>query len=300
VTNTGNAEQNGNAAAEQAAGIPPQNQSAPTPSDRQIAEYQNERASKNRDYFIITPWKRFVCRPITALIAWLDQHSSTVTAAATAAIAILTYFLASYAYDQGISADKQWRIMQSQVDDTRAQISAFLTIPESPETTIKLGDDWHMILDFYLANVGQSAARDVYLDTAFILTSGANDSFPVTFKIGGGPILIPTTAPWHHIFDLGLPTNVTMYNGLPKPGQPPNTSQLIMMPVRFTADLKGDATFTTVFGKTLKQPISLAAGFTDSRILCCDLLQLQKGIPMIYPADVNRLPPDVTRQKPHK
>jgi hypothetical protein len=182
--------------------------------------------------------------------------------------------------------------LTGQVADSHAQISAFLAIPETPETIIKLDNDWHMILDFYLANVGESAARETYLSTVLTLSRGANDFAPIIFKIAGGPMLITTKEPWHHVFDLGLPLNMTMYNGLPKPGEPPNVTQMILMPTRFGATLKGDATFTTVFGKVLNQPINLVAGFADSRIACCNFLQLQKGIPMIYVADLSRISTD--------
>jgi hypothetical protein len=194
---------------------------------------------------------------------------------------------------------QQLAVMQDQVDDSRAQISGFLTIPETPETVVKLGNNWHFILDFYLANVGQTSARETYVSMILTMEGGVGPENFYTVSISGGPMLISTQTPWHHVFDFGLPWNTTIYEGVPKPGEVPKTSKMMMFPMRnIRISLKGKTSFTSVFGKIITQPIDLVAGFTDEHP-CCDFQQLLSGVPMIYPSDLTRIPvgDDKTHEK---
>jgi hypothetical protein len=120
MSDANNAENKSNAASEQPQGIPPQHNNTSAPSEREIAERDNQRVAENRERFILGPFRRFVYRPIRQSVDALDHHGGAITAAATASIAVLTYFLASYAYEQGISFDKQLRVMQSQLDEMKS------------------------------------------------------------------------------------------------------------------------------------------------------------------------------------
>jgi hypothetical protein len=192
---------------------------------------------------------------------------------------------------------QQLDVLQGQVNDARAQQSAFLAFPDDPPTIVKMDNGWHFILDFYIANVGQTAARETYIN-ATLTMKGNGDAIPAyTGSIAGGPILITPQKPYHYVFDLGLPLNTTVYNGIPKPGEAPRTSTMILLPVQnLIISLKGQMAFTTVFNKTISSTIDLIAGFTDERIKCCDFLQLQTGVPMTSRDDLTRIPPDETAQ----
>jgi hypothetical protein len=113
VPDTGNAENNGSAAAEQAQGIRPRQDSAAAPSEREIAERDNERAKQNRE--------RFIKRPFRRLVLCLDRYNGIVTAFATAAIAGLTISLSIDSSRQAEMARGQFEIMRGQLEEAKNQ-----------------------------------------------------------------------------------------------------------------------------------------------------------------------------------
>jgi hypothetical protein len=121
VIDSGNAEQNGNAAAEQSEGIQSHQYLTTAPSEHEIAKQRNQRNAKNRERFIYRPFRRLMRRPIKWLIVKLDEYDGASTAAATIAIAILTGVLAWY-------ANGQEKILTQQIEDSRASQRAFVFI----------------------------------------------------------------------------------------------------------------------------------------------------------------------------
>lgn len=121
MSDTGNADQNGNDGAEQAPGISPQTYSARAPSEREIAERDNEQVAKNRNRFIYRPFRLCVKRPFVWTIRRLNKYGDAVTAAATFAIAVLTGVLAWYANEQGTISENQRAVMQGQLDEMKAE-----------------------------------------------------------------------------------------------------------------------------------------------------------------------------------
>ena len=77
------------------------------PSEREIAERNSERAAQNRE--------RFIQRPFRRLISCLDRYNGAVTAAATAAIAALTWSLSVDSSHQADTANKQFAVMKGQL-----------------------------------------------------------------------------------------------------------------------------------------------------------------------------------------
>jgi hypothetical protein len=153
-----------------------------------------------------------------------------------------------------------------------------------------MDERWNFILDLYVANTGQSAARDANIDLILTMRTRKETEDFYQSGLGIGPLLITTQGPWHYTFDLGLPTNTTVYEGLPKPGQAPKTAKTFLMPIHDIAiSLKGKMTFTTVFRETVTAPVNMAATFADETLSCWDFLQLQKGVPIIQPAEISRV-----------
>jgi hypothetical protein len=203
---------------------------------------------------------------------WLNKLTAVAAGVALCGIAVLAW---------------QTSILQGQVTDTRNQISAFIAVPEMPATIVKMGTDWHFILDFHLANVGESTAREVYLDATLTMRGIDRTEDDYRAVIKGGPILISKSQPWSHVFDMGIPFNTSNYEF--KGGKPVETGRMAIMPMRFDLKLRGLITYITVFREKISQDLDMVGGFTDARIACCNFLQLQNGVPMIYPADLTRI-----------
>jgi len=153
---------NGDDPAKQPEPIPPQQHGAEAPSEKQIAEYDNKAAAKNRERFIYRPFRYLVTEPVRRLVRVVDRHNGIVSAAATAAIAVLTYFLATYAYDQGVLTNRQLNIMQGQLDtmqaDQRPWVYVTNAIIEEPGPTFtKAG--MYISIRFTYKNAGHTPAK---------------------------------------------------------------------------------------------------------------------------------------------
>jgi hypothetical protein len=64
-------------------------------------------------------WRHWVARPIACIVPWIDKHDGVVTAAATVAIAFLTWSLSQDSRRQADTANDQFNIMRGQLDEMR-------------------------------------------------------------------------------------------------------------------------------------------------------------------------------------
>lgn len=122
MADTGHAEHERSHSANDPDPIAPQHQSARAPSEREIAEQQNDNVQKNRERFIYRPI-RFMWQPVRLFVKKLNRNGEAVTAAATFFIAVLTGVLAWY-------ASGQEKIFTQQVADSRAIQRAFVGVKE--------------------------------------------------------------------------------------------------------------------------------------------------------------------------
>jgi hypothetical protein len=65
--------------------------------------------------------RRWVARPTVCIIQWIDRHDGIVTAAATVAIACLTWSLAQDSSRQAETAKAQFKVMKGQLDEMKNQ-----------------------------------------------------------------------------------------------------------------------------------------------------------------------------------
>jgi hypothetical protein len=95
-------------------------ENASPPNEQEIARRHNEETARNRE--------RFIYRPIKTVADWLDSHNGLVTAAATVAIAWLTWSLSSDSSRQAETANgilsatrAQQTAMEGQLAEMRRQ-----------------------------------------------------------------------------------------------------------------------------------------------------------------------------------
>jgi hypothetical protein len=95
-------------------------------SERELAERDNDRATKNRE--------RFIFRPARRVLARLEKYNGAVTAAATVVISCLTVSMCVDSGRQAETARDQFKIMSGQLEEmkvqsaiTRNQVKAYLT-----------------------------------------------------------------------------------------------------------------------------------------------------------------------------
>jgi uncharacterized cupin superfamily protein len=86
--------------------------SAPTPQQENIADSYVQKAKQF--------WWLYVVSRVAWLIKQLDAHAGYLTALATVAIAILTYFVASYASKQETTFGGQLHVMQEQLNEMKS------------------------------------------------------------------------------------------------------------------------------------------------------------------------------------
>jgi hypothetical protein len=118
VTETDEPNSDGSQTDEQANTIRPLQDRATAPSEREIAERDNQHAAENREKFIYRPLRRF--------IGGFDKHNGLVTAAATAAIAFLTLSLSIDSSRQASTANEQFKIMRDQLDEMKRTREAMM------------------------------------------------------------------------------------------------------------------------------------------------------------------------------
>jgi hypothetical protein len=141
--------------------------------DRQEYKRQNEqRDSKRKHKFI---WRQFW--------KWHPAFLEAVSDRIAAAIAAFTFVLAVVGSCQLNEMQKAYGPAQTSanaalraVETTRQQISAYLSIPNDPQSTVKidLANNFKVILDLYVANVGQSVAHDTYFDLRLTINGPAS------------------------------------------------------------------------------------------------------------------------------
>jgi hypothetical protein len=90
---------------------------------------------------------------------------------------------------------------------TRAQINGTLIIPDEPDSKIQIGQNGAISLDLNLAVIGQSWAREVYVNIGVSIQNGPRLVYngPSAFTAGFD---VSPTNPWHHTIDDFLPVMV--------------------------------------------------------------------------------------------
>lgn len=96
-------------------------------SDDPAAPRQQNQADNGFQKTKQVAW-RFVGKPIRGFANLLDPYSALLTALATIALAVLTYFLAVYANDLGRISGRQLTVMQGQLDVMKAQLAPKLAL----------------------------------------------------------------------------------------------------------------------------------------------------------------------------
>lgn len=154
--------------------------------------FRRQSATKAKEYYEIAayyigkaaqPIWRFCVRGFQSItrcggtaVKWIDAHNGVFTAAATLAIAVLTYFLAHYAYQQGITFTRQLNVMQGQLDEMQAARRPWLTVETSIEGPLIFDPAPNVPIKVTLKNVGPSPAMEAWPDIAlFPLARNMNE-----------------------------------------------------------------------------------------------------------------------------
>lgn len=224
MADTGNAENDGNAASEQSQGIPPQQEGTAAPSEREIAERNNQRAINNREQFLY--------RPVRNFINCLNRHDGVITAAATVAIASLTYSLSVDSSRQADTANEQFRIMRSQLEEMRIEKRAWVgvigasMVGEKNENPVPIATGLPFVVTTYYRNSGHEPATKVHLldVLAEIYTAEQYDNGFAEKDIGNKQVRC-TSKPGRKIGGIEFPSDQpnltihTYFTSQPKAGQ---------------------------------------------------------------------------------
>lgn len=140
-------------------------------------------------------WSFLFGRPIGYLIKRLDDHNGVLTAAATIAIAVLTYFLASDSSRQATISGNQLNVMQGQLDEMKTERRPWVY----PDKVVVSGDTFFdsnrlMIpITVTVKNTGQTPAIDVIPITKMYEQGQRNfvNPFDCISLIGQGIPLFP-------------------------------------------------------------------------------------------------------------
>ncbi len=90
---------------------------------------QQEKIPHKNKWNAIQFLQRFVIRPISCVIQWLDKHDGIVTSTATVAIAYLTWSLAEDSRRQANTANDQFNIMRGQLNAMEAEQRPWVSVP---------------------------------------------------------------------------------------------------------------------------------------------------------------------------
>ena len=96
-----------------------------------------------------------IWRGTGAVVTWLDSHNGIVTAAATFAIAVLTYYVVQFTAEQGKITNRQLAVMEA---DQRPWIKTAITFASD---LIYKENDLRITFHYVLKNVGRSPALNV-------------------------------------------------------------------------------------------------------------------------------------------
>jgi hypothetical protein len=102
-------------------------------------------------------WKALqtVGRGLAASLRWIDTHNGLLTAAATVAIAFLTYYVARFTYEQGQITNRQLAVMEA---DQRPWIATTI----EPAESLAIGpDSARLKFKYSLENTGRTPAFNV-------------------------------------------------------------------------------------------------------------------------------------------
>jgi hypothetical protein len=162
------------------------------------------------------------------------------------------------------AADESAKAAISANNTTRSQISAYLIVPEAPQSKIKIDTDF--TIDFYIANSGQTAARDVNIE---LITTIRLPRSPITpsLTIKGGPLEITPQSPWHRILSY------------------PNFIGQSLLGIQGIISVSTNAKFTYI---NLNEPVSKSIDLVaDTGDLlnrdCCTADQLKQFVPLVRP-----------------
>jgi hypothetical protein len=142
-------------------------------------------------------------------------------------------------------------------ETTRAQLSARLIIPDMPQSTIKVSRDGTVLVDLYIANTGQTWARDVSADVTLTIKG-----YPITVR--GDLADVSWQQPSH--------VSITTFPKFP-------VSLDGNIPIAVTIKLA----FTTIFKEPSLQSVNLVAGFQNADTPCCTIDQLEQSVRLLIP-----------------
>jgi hypothetical protein len=172
MANAGNAEHNSEATTNQAVDIPPQQNGTAAASQQKITEDYDQRIEKNRERFIYRPLRILIWRPLRRLMHCLDTHDGLVTAAATVAIAWLTFFLSIDSSRQAETARDQFRIMQGQLNEMQAEQRPWVYPTVQIKGRIQReGPNFVIPLTWTLTNVGHLPALSTTINVSGVVVS---------------------------------------------------------------------------------------------------------------------------------
>jgi hypothetical protein len=157
---------------------------------------------------------------------------------------------------------------------TRAQINASLIIPDDPESKIRIGPDGTITVDLYVANIGQSWARDVYVNIDVTVRNGGRQIYHGPPAFGGEFDISPQT-PWHHAIDdfsPKFPTSVI------------NSGDELDVAVTIAVS------YSNIFDERNSRIFQLHAWRGDINSVCCTLKELADSVELERHADLSRLP----------
>jgi hypothetical protein len=128
------------------------------------------KANKQQSEGLFCKW---VLHPLAFAIRWLDEHGGAVTAAATVAIACLTYYLAHDSRRQADSANGQLGVMKRQLDAMQAQTRPWLK-GEFKLVKLSKGENGTLNaeIDVRFVNIGNYPAQIVWVGGAVLPNPG--------------------------------------------------------------------------------------------------------------------------------
>ena len=141
--------------------FPPNMGKKDTASSPKQEEIPKSHKGTTKEFF-----KKYVLRWISYSIQLIDTHNGLVTAAATAAIAALTWSIAEDSQKQAQTAQAQFKIMRSQLDVMEADQRPWVGGPIEIKSITH--DDGGVIFTHIYRNVGRTPTKTFYVDGKII------------------------------------------------------------------------------------------------------------------------------------
>lgn len=160
-------------------------------------------------------------------------------------------------------------------ETTRALIGAALIIPDEPSSKVRIGLDGTVALDLYITDLGQSWARDVYINARIIIpsvrtTHGQSPAYDQTVFAGGFDV--SPQIPWHYVLD-----DFAKY---------PFAADAVD---NLTVSVKIEISFFNIFKEPGSQSTALIAATGAANTPCCTIGKLDKFIALQRPMDSSRV-----------